>query len=415
MSKKLHKLFKCILLSLLAVFTLSFCACSWESCENPKLEDVMPTTFGEPEGLWLYKDNTRMRTDGSDPETILKEITVDDQTYTEENFIVWRMGYATATHEIFYIIEVNPDWCKFKQYVWHYNYETKEDGYLYTLPDDTNGYIQISENYVYVKAGDAAGALFDLNTRLVEDGLFGFTLSGDTLYKTSNEELTFWRDGETHGVAVPFEGSYSFLIHNENYLYFKDGRLPSDNTSIWAVSLETAESKTANTGELYQEMVVGDRLYLITDNYTLSVKFWVADGLDIKLKYTFDAKNETKHEVDSLHVSVKGFDGEYILLDCECRGVRDGQTHYANSSNRYFFDIAQDKMVKGRKSISENEIAYTEVGEYKFYVDKRGYGNGDWFSYAGYCYCFMRERNGESEVMQYNLDGEKFFDDIREF
>ena len=81
-------------------------AVSCKSVEPRSVAEVIPASLGEEEGLWLYKGNTRPRTDGTEEETLLTSVTVGETEYGEEDYKIIRYKYVSGTFEIFYILQI---------------------------------------------------------------------------------------------------------------------------------------------------------------------------------------------------------------------------------------------------------------------------------------------------------------------
>ena len=93
--KKILKAIVCFLLIATTILTLSGCK---------DKEDCIPETLGVAEGLYLYYDNYRSLTDGTQTERLLNDITVDDVTYAVDEYYINQIEYMTNKKEIFYCL-----------------------------------------------------------------------------------------------------------------------------------------------------------------------------------------------------------------------------------------------------------------------------------------------------------------------
>ena len=58
-----------------------------------KRDDVIPKKLGVQEGLWLYHNNTRSRTDGTEKHTILKTVEYAEKSYGTDSFKIHKLIY----------------------------------------------------------------------------------------------------------------------------------------------------------------------------------------------------------------------------------------------------------------------------------------------------------------------------------
>ena len=74
--KSIKKLVKTVISIIFILCSTTFMACL-PSYEPTTREDVIPETLGEREGLYLYYNNYRSFTDGTQTERLVNDITVD--------------------------------------------------------------------------------------------------------------------------------------------------------------------------------------------------------------------------------------------------------------------------------------------------------------------------------------------------
>ena len=75
----------------ISVICLLGCCATLAGCKSR--EDCIPETLGKAEGLYLYYDNYRSLTDGTQTERLLGDITVEGETYTEEEYQIGSLAY----------------------------------------------------------------------------------------------------------------------------------------------------------------------------------------------------------------------------------------------------------------------------------------------------------------------------------
>lgn len=108
----------------------------------------------EPDGLYLYRGNYRMRTNGSETEKLVNRLSVP---YTDDNdetaYKTLRVSsvriyqYSTENHTAIFCANVIP--AGNDMYLIFYNYQTKTDKILTAVSDECD--IFVSDSYYYVR------------------------------------------------------------------------------------------------------------------------------------------------------------------------------------------------------------------------------------------------------------------------
>jgi DNA (cytosine-5)-methyltransferase 1 len=130
------------------MLTAVFCFCGvLAGCARKTIADLIPEKLGEAEGLYVYYDNYRSLTDGTQRETLLDEIVLDGNIYPEAQFSIQSLKYVTTEKEIFYAVKI-PGNEKDTYHLWHYNYDSKESGLIYSFENTIT--LDVSDDYVVV-------------------------------------------------------------------------------------------------------------------------------------------------------------------------------------------------------------------------------------------------------------------------
>ncbi len=391
------------------------------SVEPRSEEDVIPTKLGKAEGYWLYRENTRMRTDGSEAEPILTSVEIGETTYASEEFTVTDAAYIRDTFEIFFVIGLNES-----QYVYHYNYLTKTSACLYALPAGEDYRVSTTNMLAYVSDEETRfGVLFSRSAQLLYEDFYG-ELDGDILMNF-NGGFQWIKNGELHAVEGKFNkvgGDFNKrdYIKNGNFVYF------FTTQRLTAIDLTTGKSTTvlemhADSGRVDIENTYsdGDNLYLLTkhaigDNEQVYRAYRI-NGASVEQLFDF-GNNHHPHGV------VMTVDGTRLYFQQKLR------VDLFNKYYSYNMQTGEKKRIRRSecngvgisKYISElqKQKATVTVGDYSYYVTSIDYcDEPDMFGshYTKTCYYLMRKSGGREEVMQYSLseNGGYFFDDIREF
>lgn len=400
-----------MLLTVFFVLTLS--ACSYFLSED----DVIPDKCGKAEGLWLYHENTRALSDGTQRTKLLTNIAIGGAEYSAEEFKIIRTDYATDVKEIFYVLSVGES-----VYAYHYNYRTQQSGYLCTL-NSPNTEILVSKSYVLFTSSQD-GVLFNHDLKLLSDELIGF-------------DMPSWYYGKTSGSSgYPYEFFYYYCNFpykkepNHGYMnfYYFDGK-----------EVQLLE-------DLYDSgiFVSGNYVYFLKYGYSLNVE---TNGKIQFEKYDrfsypifedgiFYALAPLKDTREYKLISLHGGELE-VLYDfgettraIEMNGLKIKVPGSREIYNKYYkIDTKTGKLVRIKKTeynkTEELHARTIEVEGCTFYITSKKYGG----SFIGAltpqktCFYLNRKMNGKTEIMQYLLedDLEKstgknyFYDDICNF
>ena len=367
-------------------------------------EELIPTELGEAEGLFVYYNNYRSLTDGSQNEVILKEIVVGEETYSIEECEIFDIQYFTDRKEIFYAIKTEREGEDHKYVFVKYNYDKK----TYTFIKSFIGYVNVfySDYYICVRCGDrvADGAVFDLEGNLIAEGLRAYFLYENVLYDYSYSVFYWWKDGK----------EFSINLQVSRYYILKDYAYLFTAGELYIVNLNTGETVIKDIGDEKACSFVRHKdlssktecCYVIT--YAVwdrelgerESKCWKLSGLDMELVYTFDPEYEVSFYSEISGTTV------YITMDSPSIAY----TKHAK------FDVVKGKIVRSYlipPTIEKKQKSIT-VGEYYFYVDKR---KTDTIYFSTTCYYLHRVYQGKDEIVQYWLDSSEGcnpvdFDDI---
>ena len=411
---------------ILALPVLLFASCSVE----PRSEaDVIPEELGTAEGLWLYCGNKRSLSDGTGEETLLTSVTIEDMTYSEEEFDVITYKYVRDTHEIFFVLSIDG---QYRAY--HYNYLTKESSDLGALPRAEKTYdytIAASSSLVYIlNTRTHYGVIFSPEAQLLYEDFYDGTLDGDIVYRISSYEFIYFLNGEFH--VIPLDTSFrsSEYFRCGKYVYFI-------GKEACGVNLETEEdfpliANNENDGNLHiADFYIKDGvLYAMTINYVFR-----RDDETEHLTSLFKISGETAQLIydfgNAPHGMRMGIEGDIIYFTkygsrswqakCFVYDVNTGKMKSVNSKNSGKGKTPED--IRKQEAANQREAnlrAELTVGEYTFYVTSIPYDDQPGMfgtHYTKTCYYLMRDHGGKSEVMQYNLDQNygHFYDDIGDF
>lgn len=409
-----------IIISIMLVvgMSISFSGCkrSWEDC--------IPETLGKTEGFYLYYDNYRSLTDGTQQEKLLAgEIVVDGITYTEDEYFVYDLSYMTSKKEIFYSLETSREGEEPKYFLWHYNYDTKESGWVYTF--DGEMYLQASDTYVLAQSSpnnnDKEGFLFDGNLNFVTDGLYKYFLGSDRLFKLNYSEFLWWKNGNFFSVKT------SERLDHLNTAFLNECAYLFMQNSVYTVNLDTgnftisnlpADEKFLDTATDYGMTVKGadESVYFITYTTLTETEYesspiktecslWTIKDTELKKVYKFPKKYEVRFGGDYnekyINLSLK-----YVLKLFNLIGTNHRSGYYV---------MQKKKMISGFSKTITHPTETLIVGEYEFYIDYVTYGG----YFAKYCYYLHRIHNGKDEILQYHFNNPDdrepksiFFDDI---
>ncbi len=408
----------CALSAVIMAFSLIGCA-----VEPRSAADVIPESIGKPEGLWLYRGNVRMRTDGSQAENILSDIQINDVSYSKDDYSVCKSAYLAEEHVVFYIVELSDN----ARHIVRYDYKNKTTSHVYDISDiaEDDLCIQYSDEYYYVSdSQNERGLLFSSTGELLCDSIYG-VLNGDLLHDGINNGLahytfTWYKNGKVHSVESKVAGvafSCRDMVYYNDYCYFLDARLPRVVDAVGGklsdLNIKADDKSAAVFVEDYYEY--GGHLYLLTLHYEDDLhiyRLFDVYGSEARLVYNF---GNGSHGGAKMKVNGSMM---YFSLPYDGRHVKYFSYNAATDKIKRVFSKDYTKG-SSTQSASRTDIK-KRVGEYTFYVDSIGYDdqpNMMGTSYTKTCYYLMREHKGKSEIMQYSLNGNggKFFDDICNF
>lgn len=399
---------------LLIIFTLGICV-GCDSCIKEK-EDCIPATLGKPEGLYLYYDNYRSLTDGTEEQTLLTQITIDGVIYTQDEFEIDRLEYVTATKEIVYSLSYTKDeeqaYC-----IYHYNYDTKESGLIIqtSLPatilhSDTHVYLRFGYNRLY------SGILLDSNLNVLDDSFNGFFyFKDDYLYSFDFSKFVWWKNGIFHEIQTVNQNIDSrnvYVTGDYAYLFY-------DNT-LFMVDMNTAEYKIHYFAD---KEVLKDwkgffeceqKLYFIStsqisqtnlEHFPLETgcKLYCFEGLTLSHLYTFNTNYQVEFSKCSafyLNFSIE----QFIPITNDTRKFSA------------YYNIEKDLFVLGKTVTIEETKQNFKINGYEFYSSSTSYGP----IFGSYrCYYLHRITDGKDEILLYHFDESRgeginpvLFDDI---
>ena len=368
-------------------------------------EDLIPKELGAPEGLWLYRGAERMRTDGSDREPLFDEIELDGEIYTAEDYTVRHYDYCTDTKTVFFVLTMESG-----DYLYAYNYAEKSGK---QLSEATEWYsCAISDFYICFKSSDGADIVQSLYLRdgtLICEGLKGFDLKQDILYKRERSEegnsLVWWKDGVLHSVPIPDWEGYSDDFYDGEFLFHftEDGgglAVDVDTEEVYPISYEGSYRSESS----YESEAHGGVFWFITRevNYVMEGSLSYSEIYSHLYRFT-TAGCERVYSFAEGIVALCSATDEAVYL---CLYDAHWKTDYQ------YYDIASGGLKSG-KLIKEPEDNTFTCGEYTFWTGYEHYG------YFGKCTYLYRRHGDKVEIMQYAFDGEfhfdlndKFFDDI---
>lgn len=393
----------------ISVICLLGCCATLAGCKSR--EDCIPEKLGKAEGLYLYYDNYRSLTDGTQTERLLGDITVEGETYTEEEYQIGSLAYMQSEKEIFYCLETQREGEDSQWFLWHYNYDTKKNGWMRTLEGGAGLYT--SDTYLLVKVYnnsgyDKAGYLYDGDLNCVAEDLANYNLSDDTACRYTDYKYLWWRNGqffsvEVNGGKITWD---NYLRHGKYaYLFIED--------KVYAVDLDTGEyvitylpqgEKFSDAFDGYGRSVVKDgHAYFITHSTVTQTEYewdtlktgcalWALNGTGFQRVYEF----EKKYEVTFSDTS---YDEQYINL--RLRHV----PKLLNPNNTMerkeaCYGIKTKTMRSGKKATASPRQSFT-VGEYEFYTSWVHYGA---LMGGSYCYYLHRITDGKDEIVQYYFE-----------
>ena len=423
--KSIKKLVKTVISIIFILCSTTFMACL-PSYEPTTREDVIPETLGEREGLYLYYNNYRSFTDGTQTERLVNDITVDGVTYTTDEYYVEQAKYVTNKKEIIYSITAEK-YDEYKFFLWHYNYDTKESGLIRTFANHI--IISISEQYIFARSRDPRtdtyleGILYDHDLNFVQDKLGEYQLNNDMLY--SYDGLFKWyKNGNFFQVAISgakswpnqltFNGSYAYIFP-EHCIY----AINLDTGEYTKTNYHSGESIFVHSNDYGKAVTSGENLYSISYTKLTEGKWekfplhtgcylWRMNKLNAERIYTFPSHLEVEFSTD--------FDDNHLNLDTTYAVKYPFDNNVTEKRGIAYFEVRQNRIILEKHKEIPKEIEENfRIGEYEFYVDYDTYGA---LLFPDKCYYLHRVKDGKDEILQYFFEEDPYdlnplkFDDI---
>lgn len=423
MSKKFYQVFVRILFAVL-ITALLICSGCVEPDRRETAEDCIPSEMGSPEGLWLYKGNLRMRTDGSGSEDLITSVvSPSGNEYGKNDWKIKSCNYITEAQKILFVITA-PD----EIFLYGYNYKNKQGNALYDLPS-TKINMSYANNRIYVKC-DTLGLLYDFDFNLLSDEIDGGYAEG-IVYKHSHGKdcnyFKWWSNG-IHNIILPMNayspevkiyGDYIYLcyaddsmiavnMHTEEFTKF-DVFGTSFDPKQYSSARRIFESFYFNGTDLYVFSVIYKHLLKDPDETDWFYELHKITNNRAELIYDFgSARWGALMQVyeNNLYFQVKR-GGRESNIYYYCHNTKTGKTSEISKS-----DYHTTPTTTAATKVNNAKI----VGEYEFNTTSVGWGYSGFMSApAGYCYYLIRKHGNKEEVMQYSFDHAYFYDDICEF
>ncbi|MCH5158445.1 MAG: hypothetical protein J1F33_04510 [Clostridiales bacterium] len=390
-------------------------------CRPP--EDMIPKEFGKPEGLWIYKSNERMRTDGSEREAMFSEIELDGETVTE--FEVDAYSYCVEEDKVFFSIMYEKGYC-----LYLFDYIDKRGEVLWS--DEYRFSFCPSDEFMYVETVDSARLYLRDGTLVSTEIENGFSACDTVLCRVDGTELIWLRKDGRHSAKLSPDALNAFNRYwwdsfvRDNKLCFIGGQIgylfiiDLDRNVLTHIPFESERA-------LERIRLDGADYFLTCDiarkphtagndgDYYNFCLYEFKNG-ELGLACTFPKEAE---------VSFADCGDGYINFLCN-RAQTWGEDKNGNiievtkrryNWRTYNYCVSTGKLIRGLKSIAHDKEKNAFVcGEYSFWVtfDTRG-----GLMSVTYCYYLNRRYGNKVEIMQYSLQGElgynygRFFDDIR--
>lgn len=397
------------------VIVLLYCLLfSTVSCVKTR-EELTPESMGEAEGLYLYVGNYRSLTDGSQREEILKEVVVEGQTYSSDEFEINNIEYVQEKKNIFYLIEIPKD----DNYIYvflKYDYDEKEsliiDVFYYGMD------LYRSNYYIYLRGerkGQKCGQLYDLDGNLIATELLDYYLHDDILIKPFGGILYWWKDGK----------NFKFLKASSNYFYHKDYLYIFGVGVIYICNASTGETvehaltsteKYLSSAETYKEgwTTESEDFFVITYSKISELrgrksftgcKLYKLNGASLTFLHLFDPDYEVRFKQAATEERASIVLEEIVPYGKDSVDFRQKYAYLNKKTGKVHSDFLLSSVIETEKTIFRD----LTVGEYRFYVTRV---SSNHIMFAYYCYYLHREHNGKDEIINYWMPEE---DEYREF
>lgn len=394
----------------------TFCGCS-------SIEDLIPKEFGKSEGLWLYKSNERMRTDGSEREALFDTIELDGQTVAD--FSVSTYCYCVDEDKIFFSLKLETGYC-----LYLFDYMDRSGEALWTQKYD---YILcLSDDYMYVRGDDCARLYLHDGTLVSTEVGVDYVCNDGLLCAVDGNELTWLNKDGAHTVELTPEAR-SVYDYSRWDSFIRDNKLcfiGRRGEGIFVIDLE----RDALTDIPYEGERSTDRITLDGADYILTCDIARkphtagndGDYYNFRMYELKDGKlNLACAFPKEAVVDIADYGDGYINFRCgraqtwgeDKNGKTVELTRRIYNWRNYNYCISDGKLNSGLKKIEADKEKDSFVcGEYSFFVTHAT--RGDLMSVT-YCYYLNRRHGDKVETMQYSLQGKDgynrghFFDDIR--
>ncbi len=448
--KSLRRIIFLILVVVFAILPLSGC----NDNRAATAEELIPNSdeLGAPDGLWLYKDSFRYRTDGTEVECLFHSISAYGATYARDRIHVDEYVYDTDSHKAMFSVIFDCEKNESKRGLYLFDYENKTGKYLCDVPYERVTLVESDGLFVAAFYDDCNGDdrlvceyLFDSDGNLLCDDIRG-TFQDGILYELHDVRLddgtkylrVDWYYNGRHALNIPGSIGSSFDMETHgDWMYFID----VGNEPIFAIEKNTEEYSLfddafdikRNTSKYVEEYRhIENRFYYNDSMYVFSVVYRIIDRGD-----------ENREGKDEWWWYLHRIDGGTAKEECSFGEYRSGATLGVYKDKIYFNGMKYSWIVQRkfrydpvtRKTKKISVLSYHKgyipalpsnkpssgnkiVGEYEFYVSSRAYGySGFLTAPMGHCYYLMRKHDGKTEIMQYTFDyiEAHFYDDICEF
>ena len=392
-----------------SILAIAIAAClALSGCRLLTQEDMIPEHLGEPEGLWLYKGNERMRTDGSEQASLFEDIEIDGETVAD--FSIDQYLYCTDAGTAFFSLEVDT-----KYYLYLFDYVEKSGQILWETQNRLS--MSSSDECVFVSTS-RNGLLYRHDGELLSADIgTGFFFQDGLLCRITDTAFCWWEEDGLHSITpsgLTWETrrySHSdYFVQNRIFCFVGNG-------TVFFIDLEQETlTDLAYEGKWSQQRQIDEAAYFLTYtspdspyNYRL---YEVKDGT-LRLACTFPS--EAKVSFGNCGDGTINFVCDYRSA-AQIESVEGAPAPVLTSSGTTaycYYSIKDGKLRDGSIEIAkkaEDADAFV-CGEYSFWVSYRAYGG--WFD-GGRCYYLNRKHDGIEEIMQYSFDNDGyFFDDTR--
>ena len=420
MKNRFYKLFVIILFVVLITAMLVGSGCV-EPDRRETAEDCIPSEIGSPEGLWLYKKNMRMRTDGSESEELITTvITPSGNECKINNWTIYHYEYISEAQKILFVVTASNE-----IFLYGYDYKNKQGTALCDLPTKKVS-ISYENNRIYVKC-DSLGLLYDYDFNLLSDEIIGDFSDGIVYIHTRYIDydcFRWWANGihtlnlpiNPNGVKIRICGDYFYLFYYDSSIvavnmYTEEfTRFDVFDTSFdpqkYSGARRMFENIYFNGTDLYVFSVIYKDLLKNPDETDWFYELHKITNDKAQLIYDFGSARwgAVMHVYENnLYFEVKHVGN--LNIKYYCHNTKTGKTSLIPKSSYHTTPTTINR-------VDTKKI----VGKYEFYITSVSWGYSGFMSApAGYCYYLMRKHGNKEEVMQYSFEHSYFYDDICEF